>query len=127
MTMVKLQDYTGITRQYIRDMLYATRDRHYEMAHDWQHTVADNLRQNNDVLDVGWRDIFVNGDKDAILSIINHVFHGQYNTMDVIDNISAKCMAKHEADKHLFNEVKDNTEETLDKIFKIVDEESTSS
>lgn len=127
MTMVKLQDYKDITREYIKDMLYATKDRHYEMAHDWNHTVVDKLKHSNDVLDVKWKDIFVDGNKEAILSIINHAFNGQYTAMKVVDNISAQCIAKHETDKHLYNEIKYNTEETLDKIFKIIDEESTSS
>jgi len=127
MTMVKLQDYTGITRQYIRDMLYATKDRHYERAHDWQVTVADKLRKQNSMLEVRWKHIFEDGNHDVILSILNHMFAGQYKADGIVENIAVKCMAKHEADKHLYNEIKDNTEETLDKIFKIIDEESTSS
>ena len=127
MTMVKRQDYTGITRQYIRDMLYATRDRHYEKAHEWQHTVASRLDKQNNVLPVRWKDIFEDGSHDAIRSIINHAFSGQYKAEDVVENISAKCIAKHETDKHLYNELKDNTEETLDNIFKVLNKEPPSS
>lgn len=127
MTMVKRQDYTGITRQYIRDMLYATTDTHHIHAHDWQDTVSEKLGKQNKIIDVSWKHIFEDGDHTAILSIINHVFEGQYKAEGIVENISAKCIAKHKSDKHLYNEIKDNTEATLDKIFKVVDEESTSS
>ena len=74
------------------------------------------LRVNNNVLDINWSDVFVKGDTDVILSIINHLFKGQYTTVSVAENIAKKCIAKHKADLHTYNELKYDPDKVIDNI-----------
>ena len=119
MSAIKRQDYDGVTKKDILDRMYATMNGFYDKMYIQQGIEAVELVKDNTVINVKYSDIFVNGNHDVILSIINHVFNGQYVAEGVVANIAACCMAKHESDKHLWNELYYNTDESLDNIIEI--------
>ncbi|MDA9992323.1 hypothetical protein N9E03_01425 [bacterium] len=116
MANIKRQHFEGITKKDILDRLYATSNVDYNDCHNWQHEAATMLRVNNNVLDINWSDVFVKGDADVILSMINHLFKGQYTTVSVAENIAKKCIAKHKADLHTYNELKYDPDKVIDNI-----------
>ena len=123
MSAVKRQDYdNNDSKQDILDRLYAKSNPFYGRMAAWQGKAADLLRENNNVLDVKWSDIFVKGDSDVILSMMNLLFKGQYTSYDTIDNIAKMCVKKHKADLHLYNELRFNPDIVIDNIFKVIDE-----
>jgi len=121
MSAIKRQDYNGITKKDILDRLYATSNPHYERTQLRQVEVAKKLAVNNNVMDVKWSDVFVEGNTDVILSMINFLFKGQYKTLDVVENIADKCKAKHVADTHMYNELLYNPDKVIDNVLEVVD------
>ena len=128
MSAIKQQDYINVTKESILDRLYATNNTTFDNTHKWQKVVAPMLGKNNKVLDVKFNDIFVDGNTDVILSILNLIFQGQYITMDVVENIAGRCIAKHKADMHLYNELIYDPDKTIDQILaKVLSKEPNSS
>lgn len=128
MSAVKQQHYEGVTKEEILDRLFAKDNPYYDKMHDYQSEIALELAKKNKVLNVKWSEIFVDGNTNTILSILNLLFKGQYNSMPVIQNIADQCIAKHDTDKHIYNELKFDPYSKIDYILsQIITEEPNSS
>lgn len=122
MATIKRQDYSGITKQDILDRLYADEIFEYNETIARQGMVADMLRANNDVLDVHWSDIFEHGDESVILSMINHLYRGEYKAYDTITNISNHLVEYHKTNIAMYNELKYKPDEVIDNILNVAKE-----
>ena len=102
---IKRQDMRGVTKEDILHRLSSDTDDEYKGMHLRQKRIASHLAVNNNVLDVKFSDVFVDGNTDVILSILNTVYKGNYVAKNVVDNVSAQCIAKHKADIKLHDEL----------------------
>tara|TARA_R110000822_G_scaffold175888_6_gene315558 strand:- start:1206 stop:1895 length:690 start_codon:yes stop_codon:yes gene_type:complete len=113
---IKRQDFVNVTKEDILNNISENSNASYMHWCEQQSSMALELSKNNNVLDVRFSDIFVDGNKDVILSILNVIFKGQYVAHHIVDNISTQCIAKHLVDMHLYNELHDNMDATIDGV-----------
>lgn len=102
---IKRQDFINVTKEDILYRLSDASDDEFHGMHAMQSRVVSTLSVHNNVLDVKFSDIFVDGNTDVILSILNTIFKGHYVATDVVNNIATQCMIKHSADIKLHNEL----------------------
>jgi len=111
---VKRQNFAGVTKEDILYRLSKESNDEYNRMHKFQSHVVSMLAVNNNVLDVKFSDVFVDGNTDVILSMLNLIFNGHYHSIDVVKNIAKECMTKHDADIVMYNELSLAPEKWID-------------
>lgn len=104
---IKRQTFTGVKKQDILRRLSNDSVEEYQGMCARQGRVSSKLAIKNNVLNVKFSDIFVDGNTDEILSILNILFKGQYVATNVVNNIATQCIAKHKVDIKLHDELLD--------------------